>query len=150
MSLFKINWLDGACDFGYNSPHIGQSSSGERLHRGSAPEIDWEFPLHQSNTVQHMFMGDYLRPGKEQAGEQSWTHTGPWMLHVPSCHSSAECFNHFGKLYRNWFITLKVLLHHLYNSLLFDDQRSAVIISTWKDICFILLKVIVNLFICCT
>lgn len=66
-----------------------------------------------------MHMGDYLRPGKEQAGEQSEAHTGPWMLHVPSCHSSAECFNHFGKLYRNWFITLKMSLHHLYNSLLF-------------------------------
>ena len=76
VSLFKINWLDGACDSGYDGPRIGQSSSGERGHRGSAPEIDREFPLHQSNTVQHMHMGDYLRPGKEQAGEQSEAHNG--------------------------------------------------------------------------
>lgn len=77
MSLFKINWLDGACDSGHDGPRIGQSCNEKRLHRGSAPEIDLEFPLHQSDSVQHMYMGDYLRPGEELPGEQMEAPTGP-------------------------------------------------------------------------
>lgn len=71
MSLFKINWLDGACDFGYDShSHRAEFQRGKITQRECSRDR-LRVPLASVKHCSAHVYGGLLKAWEEQAGEQS-------------------------------------------------------------------------------